>query len=175
MLRRLARSYSRKAYTREFEEYLRFLECGTPDELAAALLAAFRMRQSIMNRDLLPYPFPTEVLDGAKIPTEQDLVRLSFQSLAIIQLKKQFRARGTVAGGMAAGGLTVWQYSMRALTAPHYLSYGREIWRELLRGKPMLREMNEVMAGENAAIDDIDRIYWVPRSLAPEDDGPPPV
>jgi hypothetical protein len=119
------------------EQVVRLFKTNSNREMANAFLATSLAANFLKKSRSLKTPFPDDLLQGDRIISgNEEVAALSQYLLELIRAQKQLvlQKNNMKLESMAAGIVSM-QHSIKAVQRPaQLLPFGREMWRELMRG-----------------------------------------
>ncbi len=164
MLGWLFRSSIRRAYEREFDHYLSFIDCGSEEEAAGLFVMAQIARHYLSRETVIKRPFPTAEFNGEVVLAEhrKDLVLWRFE---VVLRQKSLHKSDDVRAKALSGGVNVWAFSALSLIDPYWLSRGRHLWRHLSNASQFYDVALADLKDMGILGEDIDPGRWIPSYL----------
>ncbi len=149
------------AGSREVDKFVRGLRAMDARDMGAIVAIATAIRVNLETHGVIP----EDVFQDTDLP--------SVEALGILQMKINKVSRQFTKLGLPSdtAGAMVWSYSLRCLNVPELRPLGREMWAELRRGFPHVKDALE--DGEARKGEPFPKRVWrewnlIPLGLEPE-------
>ncbi|MBC8338109.1 MAG: hypothetical protein ISR51_01205 [Rhodospirillales bacterium] len=144
-----------RASTREIKKFVTALKNMGDKDLGAIVAIATVLRINFEEHGVVP----RDIFGDGALPTAE---ALGGCQLEINRLSKQFRKMGLASDAAAA---MVWSYTLRCLNVPELRPFGLEMWRELRRGFPYVKDA--LKAGEKEKKERFPARVWLEWKMIP--------
>ncbi len=149
------------AGAREVDKFVRGLRAMDAQDMGAMVAIATAIRVNFETHGVIP----EGVFEDDPLPSVETLGVLQMQ---INKVSRQFRKLGLPSD---SAGAMVWSYSLRCLNVPELRPHGREMWGEMERGFPHVKDALE--EGEGRKGEPFPKRVWeewtmIPLGLDPE-------